>query len=72
MSLKAGGGNLGTIFSTLTYSDMMAVFGGESFVCEGCCSCFKDESYVGKNTSSAAAAVRARNCANGLLRNSTG
>jgi hypothetical protein len=28
MSLKAGGGNLGTIFSTLTYSeDMMAVFG---------------------------------------------
>jgi hypothetical protein len=31
MSLKAGGGNLGTIFSTLTYSaeDMIAVLGGE-------------------------------------------
>lgn len=27
MSLKAGGGNLGTIFSTLTYSDMMAELG---------------------------------------------
>jgi hypothetical protein len=31
MSLKAGGGNLGTIFSTLTYSDMIAVFGGGCF-----------------------------------------
>jgi hypothetical protein len=28
MSLNAGGGNLGTIFSTLTYSDMMAVLWG--------------------------------------------
>jgi hypothetical protein len=27
MSLNAGGGNLGTIFSTLTYSVMMAVCG---------------------------------------------
>lgn len=28
MSLKAGGGNLGTTFSTLTYSDMAAVVEG--------------------------------------------
>jgi hypothetical protein len=27
MSLKAGGGNLGTIFSTLTYSDMIVLVG---------------------------------------------
>jgi hypothetical protein len=33
MSLKAGGGNFGTTFSTLTYSaeDMIAVLGGEEW-----------------------------------------
>jgi hypothetical protein len=31
MSLKAGGGNLGMTFSTLTYSVMMAVLEGGKF-----------------------------------------
>jgi hypothetical protein len=36
MSLKAGGGNLGMIFSTLTYSVMMAVWWGMRWRTEGC------------------------------------
>ena len=36
MSLKAGGGNLGMIFSTLTYSVMMAVLGDVDRGIEGC------------------------------------
>jgi hypothetical protein len=37
MSLKAGGGNLGTTFSTLTYSVMMAVFGRGWWTVKGVC-----------------------------------
>jgi hypothetical protein len=36
MSLNAGGGNLGMIFSTLTYSVIMAVWWGMRWRIEGC------------------------------------
>jgi hypothetical protein len=36
MSLNAGGGNLGMIFSTLTYSVMIAVWWGMRWRREGC------------------------------------
>jgi hypothetical protein len=68
MSLKAGGGNLGTIFSTLTYSDMIAMVGWRAWGCEGCCG----GSIVDEKTAQTCFRSGLRNRANGPLRNRTG
>jgi hypothetical protein len=68
MSLKAGGGNLGTTFSTLTYSDMIAMVGCRAWGCEGCCG----GSIVDEKTAQTCFRPGLRNRANGPLRNRTG
>jgi hypothetical protein len=68
MSLKAGGGNLGTTFSTLTYSDMIAMVGCRAWGCEGCCG----GSIVDEKTAQTCFRSGLRNRANGPLRDRTG